>query len=72
MRRILKNMIPYWKTVIVIVLLLCVQAYCDLALPTYTSRIIDVGIQDRGIEHIAPEAITEESFRNAQAFMDDS
>lgn len=72
MRRILKNMIPYWKTVVVIVLLLCVQAYCDLALPTYTSRIIDVGIQDRGIEHIAPEAITEESFRNAQAFMDDS
>ena len=72
MRRILKNMIPYWKTVVVIVLLLCAQAYCDLALPTYTSRIIDVGIQDRGIEHIAPEAITEESFRNAQAFMDDS
>ncbi|MDD7718881.1 MAG: ABC transporter ATP-binding protein [Eubacteriaceae bacterium] len=72
MGRILKNMIPYWKTVVVIVLLLCVQAYCDLALPTYTSRIIDVGIQDRGIEHIAPEAITEESFRNAQAFMDDS
>lgn len=72
MRRILKNMIPYWKTVVVIVLLLCVQAYCDLALPTYTSRIIDVGIQGRGIEHIAPEAITEESFRNAQAFMDDS
>ena len=72
MRRILKNMIPYWKTVVVIVLLLCAQAYCDLALPTYTSRIIDVGIQDRGIEHIAPEAITEDSFRNAQAFMDDS
>ena len=62
-------MIPYWKSVVIIVLLLCVQAYCDLALPNYTSRIIDVGIQDRGVEHVAPEAITEESYAKAQTFM---
>ena len=33
MKRIFKNLIPYWKTVVVIVLLLVVQAYCDLSLP---------------------------------------
>ena len=70
MSKIFRNMIPYWKSVVIIVLLLCVQAYCDLALPNYTSRIIDVGIQDRGVEHVAPEAITEESYAKAQAFMD--
>ncbi len=43
MKRIFKNLIPYWKTIILIVLLLMVQAYCDLALPQYTSDIIDVG-----------------------------
>ncbi|MDO4395184.1 MAG: ABC transporter ATP-binding protein, partial [Clostridia bacterium] len=71
MRKIIKNMFPYWKTIIIIVMLLCVQAYCDLALPTYTSKIIDVGIQDRGVEHIAPEKITAEDFAKAQMFMDD-
>lgn len=69
MCKIFRNMIPYWKSVVIIVLLLCVQAYCDLALPNYTSRIIDVGIQDRGVEHVAPEAITEESYAKAQTFM---
>ena len=42
MKRIFKNLIPYWKTVVVIVLLLVVQAYCDLSLPQYTSNIIAV------------------------------
>ena len=59
MKRIFKNLIPYWKTVVVIVLLLVVQAYCDLSLPQYTSNIIDVGIQNSGIAHIVPEKITE-------------
>lgn len=58
MKRIFKNLIPYWKTVVVIVLLLVVQAYCDLSLPQYTSNIIDVGIQNSGIAHIVPEKIT--------------
>ena len=38
------------------------QAYCDLALPAYTSDIIDVGIQDHGIEHILPKEITSEDY----------
>lgn len=45
---------------ILIILLLIVQAFCDLSLPTYTADIIDVGIQNRGVEHILPEKITPE------------
>lgn len=71
MKRIFKNLIPYWKTIILIVLLLMVQAYCDLSLPQYTSDIIDVGIQNGGVEHITPEKITAKEFREAQIFMDD-
>lgn len=62
-------MVPYWKSVIIIVLLLFVQAWCDLSLPQYTSDIIDVGIIGNGVEHIFPEAITEEEFATAELFM---
>ena len=51
MSKIFKNMIPYWKSIIIIFALLFVQAWCDLALPSYTSDIIDVGIQNNGVEH---------------------
>ena len=71
MKRIFKNLIPYWKSMILIVLLLSVQAYCDMALPQYTSDIIDVGIQNSGAEHIVPEKITSKEFREAQIFMDE-
>lgn len=69
MSKIFKNMVPYWKSVIIIVLLLFVQAWCDLSLPQYTSDIIDVGIIGNGVEHIFPEAITEEEFATAELFM---
>ncbi len=71
MKRIFKNLIPYWKSVLLIVVLLGVQAYCDLALPQYTSDIIDVGIQNSGVEHIVPERITAKEFREAQVFMEE-
>ncbi|MDD6042970.1 MAG: ABC transporter ATP-binding protein [Eubacteriaceae bacterium] len=69
MLKIIKNIFPYWKTLILIVLMLSVQAYCDLALPTYTSKIIDVGIQNRGVEHVTPERITAEDYEKAQLLM---
>ncbi|MGN0342544.1 MAG: ABC transporter ATP-binding protein [Roseburia sp.] len=69
MKQILKNMIPYWKSLLLIILLLIVQAGCDLALPTYTSDIIDVGIQNGGVEHILPEKITAQEYGEAQIFM---
>ena len=71
MSKIFKNMIPYWKIVIVIIGLLVVQAWCDLSLPSYTSDIIDVGIQNHGVEHVMPEKIQEEEFQTAQFIMTD-
>ena len=71
MSKIAKNMLPYWKSVIIILALLVVQAMCDLALPSYTSDIIDVGIQNSGVEHVVPEKITEEELQTAQVIMTD-
>lgn len=71
MSKIFKNMIPYWKSIVIIIALLFVQAWCDLALPSYTSDIIDVGIQNNGVEHIVPEALTAEAFETAELFMTD-
>lgn len=71
MGKIFKNMIPYWKAVIIIIALLFVQAWCDLSLPSYTSDIIDVGIQNSGVEHIVPEKLTKSEFETAQFIMTD-
>ena len=69
MSKIFKNIAPYWRSVIIILALLFVQAWCDLSLPSYTSDIIDVGIQNRGVEHVIPEEITEEDYTSAMLFM---
>ena len=71
MKRIFKNMLPYWKAIVIIIALLFVQAWCDLSLPSYTSDIIDVGIQNKGVEHVVPEALTEDEFETAQFIMTD-
>lgn len=71
MSKIFKNMIPYWKSIVIIIALLFLQAWCDLSLPSYTSDIIDVGIQNSGIEHVIPEKITKEDFSSAEMFMTD-
>mgnify|MGYP000659582987 CR=1 FL=1 len=71
MRKLFKNMLPYWHIIVVIFLLLGVQAYCDLSLPQYTSDIIDVGIQNKGIKHILPEKMPEEEYQLAELFMTD-
>ena len=71
MGKIFKNMIPYWKPLILVLLLLFVQAWCDLLLPAYTSDSIDVGIQNQGIKHILPEALTPEEYEKAELLMTD-
>lgn len=58
MLKILKNLKETWASVVIIVLLLCVQAWADLTLPDYTSKIVNVGIQQGGIENASPDAIT--------------
>lgn len=69
MGKIFKNMLPYWKWILIIVAFLVVQAFCDLSLPQYTSDIIDVGIMNSGVEHILPQELTQEDFATAQLFM---
>ena len=59
-----------WQ-VLAIVLLLVVQAWCDLSLPQYTSDIVDVGIQQGGIEHAAPDQIRDETMEGLRLFMDE-
>ena len=45
MRKLFKHLNPYAATIAAIVVILIVQAYCDLSLPSYTSDIVNVGIQ---------------------------
>ena len=71
MSKIFKNMLPYWKSVIIIIALLFIQAWCDLSLPAYTSNIIDVGIQNSGVEHVVPVKMTKEEYELAQFIMTD-
>ena len=54
-----------------IILLLVVQAYCDLALPDYTSKLIDTGIQNYGIDHCSPLQIPEKAYTIIKGFMDE-
>lgn len=69
--QIIKNLKPYWKSVLIIVLLLIVQAYCDLALSDYTSKLIDTGIQNYGIDHCSPLQIPEKAYTIIKGFMDE-
>ena len=71
MGKIFKNMIPYWKMIICVLVFLVIQAFCDLSLPSYTSDIIDVGIQNKGVEHILPEKITAKEYEKVKLFMND-
>lgn len=59
-----------WYYVVLIIALLFLQANCDLALPDYTSKIVNVGIQQKGIEDGVPDQIREDSMRKLFLFMD--
>ena len=71
MFKVLKNLKQSWFSVIIIVLLLIIQATCDLTLPDYTSKIVNVGIQNSGIENVAPEIIRETTMDNLLLFTED-
>lgn len=72
MRKLFKYMGMYWKTVIIVFLVLIVQAYCDLSLPAYTSDIVNVGIQQGGISETVPKAISEEEMGRILLFIPDN
>ena len=68
MLKVLKYLKKTWISVIVIVALLCVQAAADLALPDYTSKIVNIGIQQGGIDTAIPEAISKDEMDNLLMF----
>ena len=69
MLKMLRYMKTQWKTVVAIIVLLFVQAICDLSLPTYTSNLIDVGIQNSGVEFATPTVIRAQEDQKVQLFM---
>ncbi|MBR1803269.1 MAG: ABC transporter ATP-binding protein [Clostridia bacterium] len=68
MLKLLANLKETWLSVISIVLLLVIQANADLALPDYTSRIVNIGIQQGGIENTAPEVLRKQTMEATLLF----
>lgn len=69
MGKLIKYLADHKLAVLAILLLLGVQAFCDLSLPSYTSDIVDVGIQQSGIEGAAAEKYTQETYEALKLFM---
>ncbi len=57
MKNLFKYAAEHWKSLLAIIAILFIQAYCDLSLPAYTSDIVNIGIQQGGIKDQVPEAI---------------
>ena len=72
MLKVLKNLKRSFVSVIAIVILLCVQAWADLSLPDYTSKIVNNGIQSGGIEKAIPEFISVKDMENINLFVDEN
>ena len=71
MIRILANLRKSWISVIAIIVLLCVQAIADLSLPDYTSKIVNIGIQQGGVENSSPEVIRKSSMDDVLLFTEE-
>ena len=71
MKNLFKTLIPYKMAALIVLLLMAGQAFCEMNLPQYTQNIIDTGIQNHGIEHVLPEAVTERELNDAERYMTD-
>lgn len=71
MLNILKYLKKHVGFLLVIVALLVVQAYCDLTLPQYTSDIVDIGIQQSGVDRVAPDRLRPDSLEELALFLTD-
>ncbi len=69
MLKIFKYLAESKWSVLAIIVLLVVQAYCDLALPQYTADIVDVGIGQKGIESAVPERMRESTYRTLESLL---
>lgn len=71
MRKLMKYLKRSAGFIVMIVLLLFLQAYCELSLPSYTSNIVNVGIQQKGIEDGVPKQMRKETMEHLKLFMDE-
>ena len=71
MKEIFKTIGKYWYAILLVIGLLIGQAICDLALPDYTSKIVNIGIQQGGIESAVYEVISEDTFNKLMLFIDE-
>ena len=71
MLKMFRYMKERWHYIVLIIALLFLQAYCDLALPDYTAKIVNVGIQQKGLEDGVPDTIREESMEQLCLFLDE-
>ena len=69
--RVMKYLRGHIPSVVLIVLLLVAQSFCELSLPAYTSRIVDTGIQGGGIESATPLALTDKTMDGVRLFLSD-
>ena len=69
--KLIKYLKGFLVPMIFLVAILGVRVVAELALPTYTSNIVDKGIQQSGIQDAVPEKISEKSFKELQLFMTD-
>lgn len=69
MKNLFKYAAEHWKSLLAIIAILFIQAYCDLSLPAYTSDIVNVGIQQGGIEDQVPEAIAADEMEKLLLFV---
>lgn len=69
MKNLFKYAAEHWKSLLAIIAILVIQAYCDLSLPAYTSDIVNVGIQQGGIEDQIPDAIAADEMEKLLLFV---
>ena len=69
MKQVLHHLKKYTLPILACLALLCVQTYCDLSLPEYMSNIVNVGIQQGGIDSIVPERLRAENMEALELFM---
>ncbi len=69
MKKIIKSIKPFWGLIGLSIVLLFVQAFSDLQLPNYMSQIVNVGIQQSGIEHASPEVLSKNGFQLVQSLL---
>ena len=72
MLKIIKHLKPFVASIIAVICLLTVQAICDLSLPDYMSNIVNVGIQQKGVENAVPQVIRKSEMDKLTLFMNEN